>query len=240
MNNVPGSQIRRLVKAQVVEIVGPAGAGKTTLYHALDGRTESIRLGNFPDVRKIPDAPFFISNGIQLIPNLLRVYRRDSRQLTRREFAWMTILRGWSALLRNETKNGSTAIILDQGPVYLIAEMQLFGPGYLRQKAAECLWQNFYYRWRTTLDMVVWLDATNEVLLNRIRTRQQEHIMKTEPATTVYEFLDRYRAEYEFILSILTSKMSSLKVLRFDTGCQKPQEIMNQLLSELSSGMKVI
>jgi deoxyadenosine/deoxycytidine kinase len=240
MNNVPSSQRCRLDKAQVVEIVGPAGAGKTTLYQALNSRTESIRLGNFPDVRKIPDAPFFISNGIQLIPNLLRIDREDSRQLTRREFAWMTILSGWSALLRNEKKSGSRSIILDQGPVYLIAEMQLFGPGYLRQKAAECLWQNFYYRWRTTLDMVVWLDATNEVLLNRIRTRQQEHIMKTEPAAIVYEFLDRYRSEYEFILSILTAKMSGLKVLRFDTGCQKPQEIMNQFLSELSCGTKVI
>ena len=50
--------------------------------------------------------------------------------------------------------------------------------------------------------MVIWLDAPDEILLDRIRNRQQEHIVKTQPATIGYEFLDRYRAEYEFILSI--------------------------------------
>ena len=56
----------------MVEIVGPAGAGKTTLYQALDRHPEFIRLENFPDVRKVADAPFFILNGLQLIPSLLR------------------------------------------------------------------------------------------------------------------------------------------------------------------------
>jgi RNase adaptor protein for sRNA GlmZ degradation len=114
-----------------------------------------------------------------------------------------------------------------------MAEMRIFGPEYLRQKAAERLWQNLYDRWIDVLYMVVWLDAPNDVLLDRIRTRRQEHIVKTQPATVVFEFLDRYRTEYEFILSILTAKEASLKVLKFDTGRQKPQDIENQLLSEL-------
>jgi thymidylate kinase len=240
MNHVSNSQRSRLNKARVVEIVGPAGAGKTTLYQALGCRTEAIRMGNFPDVRKIPDAPFFISNGIQLIPNLLRIYRRDSRQLTRREFAWMSILNGWPAILRKESKDDTKVIILDQGPLYLLAEMRMFGPEYLRQKAAESLWQDLYRRWITTVDMVVWLDAADEVLLDRIRTRDQEHIVKTEPARVVYGFLDRYRNEYEFILSIFTTKMSNLKVLRFDTGRQQIKEIRDQFMSELSFGTRVI
>jgi hypothetical protein len=82
--------------------------------------------------------------------------------------------------------------------------------------------------------MVVWLDASNDVLLDRIRTRRQEHIVKTQPATVVYEFLDSYRVEYEFILSILTAKESGLKVLKFDTGRQQPKDIENQFLYELS------
>jgi hypothetical protein len=71
-------------------------------------------------------------------------------------------------------------------------------------------------------------------LLDRIRTRRQEHIVKTQPATVVYEFLDRYRVEYEFILSILTAKESGLKVLKFDTGRQQPKDIEDQFLYELS------
>jgi len=219
----------------VVEIVGPAGAGKTTLCQVLDHYTESIRLENFPDVRKVTDAPFFISNGLQLIPNLLRLYRPNSRQLTRREFAWMAILDGWPGLLRQESNDGNKVIILDQGPVYLLAEMRLFGPEYLRQEAAERIWQDLFDRWRDTLHMIVWLDAANNVLLDRIRSRRQEHIVKTQPPTTVYDFLDRYRSEYEFIFSSLTAKKTDLKVLRFDTEGQQPQDIVNQFLSELSS-----
>ena len=63
MNYSSGRSGSRLAGTQVVEIVGPAGAGKTTLCHALDRYTQSLRLENFPDVRKIADAPFFISNG---------------------------------------------------------------------------------------------------------------------------------------------------------------------------------
>jgi hypothetical protein len=234
MNYSSGRSASRLGGTRVVEIVGPAGAGKTTLYHALDCYDKSIRLENFPDVRKVADAPFFISNGLKLIPSLLRLYRSNSRHLTRREFAWMSILVGWSSLLRKESRDGNKVIILDQGPVYLLTEMRLFGPEYLRQKVAEEFWQDLFDRWRTTLHMVIWLDAPNDVLLDRIRSRQQEHIVKTEPAMVVYEFLDRYRVEYEFILSVLTSKRANLQVLRIDTGQQCPQDVANQFLSEIT------
>lgn len=234
MNYLSGSSGSQPVRTRVIEIVGPAGAGKTTLCHALDSYTKSLQLENFPDVRKIADAPFFISNGLRLIPSLLRLYRTNSRQLTRREFAWMSILVGWPSLLRRESRDGNKVIILDQGPVYLLAEMRLFGPEYLRQRVAEDFWQDLFDRWRTTLHMVIWLDAPNAVLLDRIRSRQQEHIVKTEPAMAVYEFLDRYRVEYEFILSVLTAKKTDLKVLRFDTGNQRVQEIENRCLSEIT------
>jgi deoxyadenosine/deoxycytidine kinase len=214
--------------------VGPAGAGKTTLYQKLDCYTKLIQLENFPDVRKMTDAPFFISNGLGLIPNLLPLYRPGSRQLTRREFAWMSILNGWPAVLRNQLQKNNRAIVLDQGPVYLMTEVRLFGPEYLRQQTAQRFWQNLFEHWTDTLDMIVWLDTAEEVLLERIRTRQQEHVVKAQPAKVVYEFLDRYRSEYEFIFSRLIANNTCLKVLRFDTGWQTPQQIVDQILFQLS------
>jgi adenylate kinase family enzyme len=232
MNDASNNNRPQFGKTRIVEIVGPAGAGKTTLCQALDRYTESVRLENFPDVHKVADAPFFISNGLQLIPSLLSIYRSSSRQLTRREFAWMTILSGWSALLQRESNDGNKVIILDQGPIYLLAEMRLFGPEYLRQKKAERFWQDLYDHWTDTLHMVICLDAPDDVLLNRIRTRRQDHIVKNQPATVVCDFLNSYRSEYEIILSILTGKNSGLKVLQFDTGRQQPKDIVNQILSE--------
>jgi thymidylate kinase len=226
-------------KKQVVEIIGPAGAGKSTLCQLLSQYTNAIQLQNFPDVRKVKDVPFFILNGFQLMPDLFHLYRPGSRQLTRREFAWLAILQGWSSLFDRKRSDGKI-IILDQGPVYLMAEMRLFGPEYLRQRDAESFWQKFYYRWRTTLCMVVCLDAADGILLNRIRNREQELIVKTQPAAVVYEYLQKYRKEYESLLSSFSSHKSRFKVLRYDTGTQQPHVIAEQFFHELSCGERAI
>jgi thymidylate kinase len=217
---------------RLVEIIGPAGAGKTTLCQALYNHQEQIRLRDFPNVHRVGDAPFFIRYGLGLVPTLLRLYRRNSRQLHRREFAWMSILMGWPFLLQKEAKKGSKVIILDQGPVYLMAEMKEFGPEYLRNQKSEKLWQSLYYRWANTLDMIVWLDAADDDLLERIRTRDQEHVVKNELASTVIEFLGRYRRAYEEILSMLEANTSDLRVLRIDTSRKQAKEIADYLLLE--------
>lgn len=216
----------------MAEVVGPAGAGKTTLCRELTRRAARVRLENFPDVHKPADAPFFLSNGLQLIPRLLALPRNRSRRLTRREFAWMSILNGWPALLRKEAERGGV-IVLDQGPVYLLAETRLFGPEYLKRDSAHRFWQSLFERWEAALHTVFYLDADNEVLLDRIRSRGQEHIVKAESKTTVFEFLDRYRAEYEFILSALTAKDRNLRILRIDTGNRQTQAIIEDILLEL-------
>lgn len=222
-------------KSKVIEIVGPAGAGKTTLYHALHCYPDWIRPKNFPDVHKWNNAPFYICNGLQLIPCLMRLRHSDSRQLTRREFAWLSILHGWSSLLGKESQHGDKAIILDQGPVYLLAEMLLFGPQYLRQSSADKFWPDLYGRWGATLDIVLLLDAADDILLERIRTRQQDLVVKNQPDTIVYEYLNSYRIKYELLLSVLTANNNSLKVLRFNTGCQSTQNIVDELFSELAA-----
>jgi deoxyadenosine/deoxycytidine kinase len=233
MNYTSSNSRSAFSKTKIIEIVGPAGAGKTTLYQALGCYTDHIRLENFPDVHKWSDAPFYILNGIRLISSLVRLPKSNSRQLTRREFAWMSILYGWSALLRKQSKESNKTIILDQGPIYLLAEMRLFGPEYLRQSSADSLWHDFYKCWRTTLDMVVLLDAANDILLERIRNREQGLIVKDQPAPVVYDYLNRYRTQYAFLLSTLAMKNTNLKILRCDSGLMQPEDVLKRFLSEL-------
>ncbi len=220
-------------KVCVVEVVGAAGAGKSTLCQALSECPSLFRLDNFPDVRRLENAPFYLTNGLKLIPKLLRLNRTGSRQLSRREFAWLTILFGWPALFRQASKD-SSVIILDQGPIYLMAELLLFGPEYLRKEAAEYFWQDLYNQWRDIISMVVWLDAPDEILLDRIRTRQQDHLVKKESLQVVFGFLARYRIQYEVIMAGLATQANSPKVLRFDTGALSTQAIARQLSVELN------
>jgi deoxyadenosine/deoxycytidine kinase len=220
---------------RIVEIVGPAGAGKTTLCQALSHCNESIHLSNFPDVRKISNAPFFIWNGLQITPALLSLSQRNSRKLTRREFAWLSILYGWPGVLQKELKKNDRTIILDQGPVYLLTETSEFGPEYLRRQRAENLWWDLYSRWADMLDMIVWLDAADTDLLKRIRSRDKGHVVKNESVETTFEFLDSYRKAYEWTISNLSANHLGLKVLRFDTSRKSPEEIASQLLFEFGS-----
>jgi hypothetical protein len=232
MNNAWNAGDHRRKLPRVVEIIGPAGAGKTTLYKALSNYPEQIRLSNFPNVKRAADAPFFIRYGLQLVPSLFRLYRRTSRQLSRREFAWLTILNGWPFVLQSEVEKSSQVIVLDQGPVFLLTEMREFGPEYLKRNEAEKLWKKLYCRWAATLDMIVWLDAADIYLLERIRTRDQGHVVKNEAAPIVFEFLERYRRAYDYTLSKLGTNASGPRVLRFDTSKQQPGEIVDRLLAK--------
>lgn len=219
--------------SSVVEIIGPAGAGKTTLFKRLGQYPGEIRLSDFPNVNKAADAPFFIRYGLELLPSLFRLSRRTSRQLSRREFAWMSILKGWPFVLQKQAKESHQLILLDQGPVYLLAEMKEFGPEYLQSEDAKIFWQEIYCQWAATLDLIVWLDAEDVYLMERIQTRAKEHVVKHEPAPIVYDFLARYRRAYADVISALKTCTDGPRVLRVDTSRQQPEEITNLLLSEL-------
>ena len=86
-----------------------------------------------------------LSGTVFKYPLLFSVYpEHNSRKLTRREFAWLSILNGWPDVLQKELKNNKT-IILDQGPVYLLTEISEFGPEYLRRQKAEKFMAGFVF-----------------------------------------------------------------------------------------------
>ncbi len=231
--NTLGNNEDKQGRPRVVEIIGPAGAGKTTLCNVLSQSGNGIRLSNFPDVRKVANAPFFISYGSQLIPTIIDHPFHWDRWLSRREFAWLTILNGWSNILQRELKRNNDIILLDQGPVYLLTETSEFGPQYLRnKKTAKLLWKDLYSQWADVLDMVVWLDAANVDLTERIRSRDKGHPVKDRSSDTTLEFLVCYRRAYERVISCLLAIHPGLKILHFDTSQISPQEIAGQLLIE--------
>jgi shikimate kinase len=216
----------------VVEFVGPAGAGKTTLAQALNQRNKRIVRGTPPDFRKTENIPFFARNTLFSLPTLFHLYHNNSgRWLTLREIAWIVILKGWHRLLRQASKNG-TIVILEHGPVFLLAQLHAFGPECLRNGGAEQWWKGIYAQWTAALDMVVLLDTADMYLVERIRNRPKWHIVKGKNKAEVLEFLAHYRVAYEQVISMLTSNRGGPRVLHFDTARESLDGIEKRLLAE--------
>ena len=73
--------------------------------------------------------------------------------------------------------------------------------------------------WAQTLDVVIYLDASDDVLIERIRTRRQAHPVKDLPAEEVGRFLSAYRRAYERVIDdLLACGGPQVAHLRADTG----------------------
>jgi hypothetical protein len=216
----PGRNEKRTGKifSPVIELVGPAGAGKTSLARALASHNRRIRIIDPPDFRKIGEFPFFIWNTLSLLPTFFRLhFHHRGASPTRRESAWMATLNGWHSKLHS-TGNDHAVNILDQGPIFLMAQLFYFGPECLKSRRARDWQGRMYRKWAFTLDEVFVLDASDSQLIERIHGRDKWHVMKKEHNARVSEFLAQYRIAYEGVISMLTTNNPNLKVVYFDTG----------------------
>lgn len=210
----------------VVEIIGPAGAGKTTLLRALSQRHKKIQPGIH--LSKIRRFPFFISNTFSLLPTFLRQYRH-SRWFNRRETRSMDYLKAWLHVLGQQASNNDLVIILDHGPIYRLAVLREFGPEITTSQLFKRWWARLVNQWTATLDVVIWLDAPNVILLERIRARNSYHTIKEKREQDGFEFLTHYRTALKQIIAESVTDRN-VTLLRFDTNQESVEQIVDKVL----------
>jgi len=218
-----------------VEIIGTAGAGKSTLFRALEKSSLGIQSETLPPVWKFSYILFFVKNILALVPMLSRLQGKGDRNLTRRELAWMAMLNGWSAILTKEAHNDGNVSLFDQGPIFLIAILTGFGPTSLRSSYVQSWWEKIFRQWMDVLDIVIWLDTSDEILIKRIRNREEDHLMKGKSNQELVDFLKTYRSVYEDVIKKMTANNPKIRVLRVDTGINSVDEIVFRLMSEIDS-----
>ena len=215
----------------IIELVGPAGAGKTTLSRALIHRNPMIQVGSDIELRKIKYIPVILSNAISLLPIFLHQIRH-SRRFTWDEIKYLIYLEGWSGVLRKKAANSASAMLLDHGPIFKLATLNEFGPENLKTDEFEIWWNSMFKQWASTLDMVIWLDAPDPVLEQRINSRDQRHSVKGKSELEVVNFLARYRTSYEDVLAKLKIA-GDTRLLQFDTSRTSIEQIANEILSAI-------
>jgi len=217
----------------IVELVGPAGAGKTTLSRALSRRNENIHVGAEIELRKLEYAPVFARSALPLLPLVLRGWQSD-RWLTWEEIKYLVYLKGWPRVLRHQAARGGAAILLDHGPVFKLATLRAFGPQSLKAKTLEPWWNDMFRQWASMIDMVVWLDAPDSILEKRINSRKQPHAVKGKSELAVTQFLARYRISYEQILAELKN-FGGPTLFQFDTSQTAIEQVADEVLRALHS-----
>jgi shikimate kinase len=213
----------------IVELIGLAGAGKTTLSQALSQRDKKILVGAQLELRKMEHIPIFVGHAPLLLPVFLRRCRH-SRWFTWDEIKAMVYLKAWPRVLRQQATHSGTAVLLDHGPVFKLATLHAFGPERLKSQGFEKWWNSMFKQWAYTLDMVIWLDAPDAFLVERINTRSQRHLVKGKSEQEAFKFLARYRTSYEQILAKLSAN-GGPTLLQFDTYQASIEQIVDKVLA---------
>jgi len=217
----------------IIELIGPAGAGKTTLSRALKRRSERIQIGAEIELRKIKYIPVFVRNALLLLPIIL--YRwHYSRWFTWEEIKYLIYLRGWPRVLNHQAAQGGDAILLDHGPVFKLATLNGFGPVRLQTKGFGSWWNDMFRQWASIVDIVIWLDAPDPILEKRINSRNQRHAVKGKSELEVLHFLARYRASYEQILAKLITDGEPI-LFQFDTSQTTIEQVADEVLRIINS-----
>jgi thymidylate kinase len=178
-----------------VEIMGCAAVGKSSVVRHLLEQNRDFSL-YVPSRRYALCAlKYTVLRFPQILFLLLTGIRRHSlKTLIRIEAALSDI----SFLKKNS--NASKVLLIDQGPLALLA--------YLHHKNVPNRWLDRLQRKAVAvIDRAFWLDAPNDVLIERLRNRKDGHAMETLPDPRVNQFYDAYRLCYTRVVNRINHKL---------------------------------
>lgn len=221
----PGRSDARASRA--IELAGLAGSGKSTLYRALAAASPAVSAG----------VPFgglgHLRLGARHAALLLPAWLRSGdRWLSEKELRSLNYVCGWAEGVERGAAAGIA--VFDHGPLFRLARLRTFGPR-LVESAAYRRWERAaLLRWARLFEAVVWLEAPDALLAERIDERDEPHRVKGGDPGETKRFLDRYRASFAALLAELRAA-GGPEPIRIDTSREAPEAIAARLLAQLSA-----
>jgi hypothetical protein len=206
----------------LVELLGAPGAGKSTVFEGLIGREERIRPR--PILRRGPDGLLLARNVVAVLAMLARRRALD-RTWTWEQLVMMAYLQAVPRVLSRQTG----IVVFDQGPIYCLTRPRLL------DERLHPWWQRTFDTWRSLLDAVVWLEAPDAVLLDRINERSKLHRLKGSDDEAAFEALKEARRAHQDAIARLDGRDGAPAILRFDTSRRSAEEIVDEVLEQLAA-----
>ena len=183
----------------LVELVGPAGSGKSLLAERLRARGDVVRAS----VWNLPRGLIFES-ALRSLPVLLRMCY-ETRALPRAELEQVVRLNALRLFVRRRVGR-ARLVVLDEGPVFALSWLRVFGHPRIQNGRLDPWWRRTLADWAGVLDRVVMLDAPEPVLVSRIRGRQKPHdIFEHMTDAQILDLIARYRTAFDGVLHGLTA-----------------------------------
>lgn len=205
----PGSR-----RAIVVEVLGLPATGKTTVVDGIASADGAVAVRR----RSPADVAAHALSAIRLTSPLVTMVTKGCTPKDRNR---LIRLGACSAIARRHVRRGAEAFVFDQGPVFLLR--QLAGSGGACGAAIEPSWSGYLERWARALDLVVVLDAPDEVVLERVRARTKAHPLQRLSDAEACRHLAEDRQAFDLVLELLASH-GTVRERRIDTSMMSPDE----------------
>ena len=197
-----------------------------------------MRFHSVPQIKHPRNLPFFLWNFILLSPVVLAIYRdKKQRGLSVPLIVRLAILNGWSIPLNRIQLPGTEVLILDQGPVYMLAELLRHGPADFRSTAPKW-WARVCKDWADRLDMIICVDGPDAILMQRNRTREKNHGIKQNADDWARQFLAESRAAQREVLKSMAAKQGKVKLVEIDTSQFPLDELVQRIICLLQQEKK--
>jgi shikimate kinase len=213
----------------IVELVGLAGVGKSTLARELVAGRPDLQLG-LP-LSRLRSARAQAEAVRPFVMPYLR-HAAGTAWFPRYQVRGLGYLQAWRRSL-DQVPEGVAYVVLDHGPLFWLTTLDALGPRLTSTAAFRRWWHRTLDDWAGLLDVVVWLDAPDELLMQRIRARAQRHVLLGASDHDSEVFLARYRASYELVREQLALRSPGTAV-DHRTDTTPPSELARTVRRELA------
>ena len=214
----------------VVELVGVWGSGKSSLAKSLATRDGSVRAA--PPVWALPKRLLAIG-GLQVLGAVLSLLRRG-RGIPWKETRQLMRLRALYHHLEILRRDDCRVVVVEDGPALILSWLRGAAHGATVGGDMPRWWSSVVKRWSETVDIVVFLDAPQRVLTQRVLARAQANPFKGRLEDELSAELERARGAYVHVISDLQA-YEAPTFLSFRTDQRSVDDIADELLATFES-----